>query len=109
MELKNFIKEAIKDIIGAVEESQNEIKSGEVVPYAGTEYKAIELGINDIQVIEFEVTVSADEKEGSAAKLSVVAAVIGGSVQGKSDSSIGHAAKLKFYIPVRLPKSKVKS
>jgi len=109
MELKNFIKEAIKDIMGAVEEAQNEINNGEVVPYSGSEYKAIELGVNDLQAIEFEVTVSADEKEGSSAKLSVVAAVIGGNLQGKSDSSSGHAAKLKFRIPVRLPKKQVNS
>lgn len=103
MELKIFIKEALKDIIGAVHEAQSEIEGGEIVPRVGSQFKSIELGINEIQPIEFEVTVNVDEKKGSEAKLSVVAAVIGGSVQGKSDSSSGHAAKLKFNIPIRLP------
>ncbi len=103
MELKNFIKEALKDIVEAVSEAQDEISSGQIVPDVGFAYKTVELGINDVQPIEFEVTVNADEKEGSSAKLSVVAAVIGGNVQGNSGASSGHAARLKFNIPVRLP------
>jgi|TARA_B110000238_G_scaffold184084_1_gene211134 hypothetical protein len=109
MELKNFIKEALKDIVEAVSEAQKEISSGEIVPDVGSSYQTVELGINSVQAVEFEVTVNADEKEGSAAKLSVVAAVIGASVQGSSGVSSGHAAKLKFNIPVRLPQHKSNS
>ena len=104
MELKTFIKEALKDIIEAVEEAQSEIKNGEIAPNVGSSFKSVELGINDVQPVEFEVTVNAGEKEGSSAKLSVVAAIIGGNIQGQSNSSSGHAAKLKFNIRVRLPK-----
>jgi|SRR5690625_284156 len=104
MELKNFIKEALKDIVGAVKEAQDEMVHGEIVPEVGTTFKSVELGINDIQSVEFEVSVASDEREGSSAKLSVVAAVIGGNIQGNSNSSASHAARLKFKIPVRLPK-----
>ena len=103
MELKVFIKEALKDIIGAVEEAQNEISKGAIVPYADSRYKGIETGASDIQPIEFEVTVTATEKKGSEAKLSVVAAVIGGNVKGQSDNAVGHMGRLKFKIPVKLP------
>ncbi len=106
MELKSFIKEALKDIIGAVDEAQNEIENGEIVPSYHYQKEALDFGIDGIQPIEFEVTVNANEKEGSSAKLSVVAAVIGGNIQGQSDASSGHAAKLKFKIPVRLPEHK---
>ena len=104
LELKTFIKEALKDIIEAVEEAQSEIKSGEIAPNVGSSFKSIELGINDIQPVEFEVTIDANEQEGSSAKLNVVAAFIGGNIQGQSNSASSHAAKLKFNIPVRLPK-----
>jgi hypothetical protein len=103
MELRVFIKEALKDIVGAVEDAQNEISKGEIVPYSNSSFKGIETGAADIQPIEFEVTVTANEKEGSEAKLSVIAAVIGGNVKGQSDTTVGHVGSLKFRIPVKLP------
>lgn len=106
MELKVFIKETLKDIVGAVEEAQNEISKGEIVPYSNSTFKGIETGASDIQTIEFEVTVTVNEKEGSEAKLSVVAAVIGGNIKGQSDSTVGHVGRLKFRIPVKLPMKK---
>ena len=45
-------------------------------------FKAVETGISQVQAVDFEVTVRADKKEGSEAKLNVVAAVIGGGVKG---------------------------
>ena len=66
-------------------------------------FQAVQHGISEVQAIEFEVTVRADERAGSHAKLNVVAAVIGGSVKGESGKSGVHAATLRFKIPVRLP------
>jgi hypothetical protein len=68
-------------------------------------FEAVQHGVSDLQAIEFEVTVKAEQKAGSEAKLSVVAAFVGGSVKGESGKSDGHAATLKFKIPVGLPTS----
>ena len=76
MELKTFIKEALKDIVEAVKESQDELDCGEIVPHVGSTSKSIELGVNPVQSIQFEVSVNVEENEGSAAKLSVVAAIV---------------------------------
>ena len=106
MNLRDFIKEAIVDIIGGVEDAQDTLKNGKVVPDVLNNYKSVETGISHIQTVEFEVSVTANEKSGNEAKLNVVAAIVGGGIKGQSDSSAGHAAKLKFKIPIELPKSK---
>jgi len=107
MELRDFISTALLDIVGAVQDAQAKTPTGTIVPDdIVDDFKAVETGISDVQSIEFEVTVSADKRSGSEGKLSVVAAVVGGGIKGESSKSDGHAASLKFRIPVRLPSSK---
>jgi hypothetical protein len=104
MELKNFIKETLKDIIVGIQEAQREIEGGIIVPTVNeSNYGNVQTGFTSYQKIDFEVTVNAVEQEGSEAKLSIVAAVIGGHVKGDNSNSSGHAAKLKFSIPIKLP------
>ena len=104
MELKTFIKETLKDIIGAVQEAQEELNKGLIVPPLKEDYwKGIETGFTSYQSIEFEVSVNAVEQEGSEAKLNVLAAVVGGGVKGDSSSTAERTAKLSFRIPVKLP------
>lgn len=104
MELKNFIKETLKDIIGGIQEAQQEIEGGVIVPKVNeSNYSNVETGFTSYQKIGFEVTVNAVEKEGSEAKLNVVTAIIGGHVKGDNSNTSGHAAKLSFNIPVKLP------
>lgn len=103
MELRQFISKALLDVVGAVEDAQKKTPPGTIIPSDSATYKDIQIGLTSYQIIEFEVTVRADESAGSEAKLSVVSAFIGGSVKGDSDKSGGHAATLKFKIPVSLP------
>ena len=106
MELRSFISQALKDIVGAVQDAQKDTAPGTVAPSGiSTKASAIELGVSALQSVEFEVTVKADERAGSESKLNVVAAVIGGGIKGESGKSGGHAATLRFKIPVRLPVS----
>ena len=104
MELRKFIKEALVDIIGAVTDAQAEIELGEIVPDVGDTFKSVETGINEVQSIDFEVTVTTEKHAGSEAKLNVVAAIVGGGVKGQSDSGTEHASRLRFKVPVRLPR-----
>ena len=106
MELRTFVKETLKDILGGIHEAQQEIERGEIVPSLNEEgWKGLETGLTSYQAIDFEVSVNAVEQEGSEAKLNVVAAVIGGGVRGDSSSVSEHTAKLAFKIPVKLPKT----
>lgn len=70
MELKDFVKEAFKDILNAVSEAQDEITNGEIVPQTNTSIATINTGVSNIQTVDFEVTVSADETTGSKTKCS---------------------------------------
>ncbi|ENM3843991.1 hypothetical protein EFU12_003448, partial [Vibrio cholerae] len=103
MELRTFVKETLKDILGGIHDAQQEIEQGVIVPALNEEgWKGLETGLTSYQAIDFEVSVNAVEKEGSEAKLNVVAAVIGGGIKGDSSSVAEHTAKLAFKIPVQL-------
>ena len=105
MELRVFVKETLKDILGGVKDAQQEIEEGEIVPVLNEQaWKGIETGLTSYQAIDFEVSVNAVEQEGSEAKLNVVAAVIGGGIKGDSSSVAEHTAKLSFKIPIKLPR-----
>jgi hypothetical protein len=107
MNLREFVSQALLDIIGAVEDAQKKVTSGTIVPSGiSRSFESIKTGISEVQPVEFEVTVRADEHAGSEARLSVVAAVVGGGVKGESDKSGGHASTLKFCVPICLPISK---
>ncbi|MCR4346292.1 MAG: hypothetical protein NUV55_03660 [Sulfuricaulis sp.] len=105
MELRQFVSRALCDIVNGIKDAQQETDKGTIVPKVASSFKAVETGISDLTAIEFEVTVKTDERAGSEAKLSVVAAIVGGSVKGESGNSSGHAAKLSFRVPVKLPRA----
>ncbi|MEZ8120312.1 hypothetical protein ACED30_12450 [Vibrio splendidus] len=106
MELRKFISTSLKDILGGISDAQAEVEHGEVVPQMDEDWETVKTGLTSYQTVEFEVCVNAVEKEGTEAKLSVVAAVIGGHVKGDSSHSATHSATLKFSVPVRNPVSK---
>ena len=108
MDLRDFIKQALLDIIGAVQDAQEHITAGEIVPPVSNSFHSVEIGISHVQPVEFDVSVTTDNKSGSEAKLSVVAAVVGGHVKGQSNTSTGHVANLKFKIPIGLPQKNAK-
>jgi hypothetical protein len=106
MILKDFVSQALQDIVGGVRDAQSKTEAGTVVPSNITnKMYAVDAGIAPLQVIEFEVTVRADEKSGRESNLSVVSAVFGAGIKGETGKTDGHAATLKFRVPVRLPES----
>lgn len=106
MELKEFVKESIKNIMDGVSEAQKEVGGGKVASrFPGGSLSWYESGLSNRQLIDFEVSVNAVEKEGSEAKLNVVAAVVGGGVKGDSSTASSHTAKLQFKVPVEFPES----
>ena len=105
MELKEFIAQALCDIVAGVKEAQSKTDKGTIVPAVRNSNKAVEMKISSLTTVDFEVTVNTVKRAGSEAKLNVVAAFVGGSVKGESASSDGHAAKLSFRVPVNLPTS----
>ncbi|CAK4074085.1 hypothetical protein [Vibrio sp. 16] len=103
MELRTFISETLKDIMGGVHDAQTEVEFGEIVSHTNENLSVIETGLTSFQSIDFEVSVNVVENAGSEAKLNVVAAVINGNVKGNSSNSSGHSAVLNFKVPVKMP------
>jgi hypothetical protein len=65
MELRTFITQALLDVIAGVSDAQSKSQPGIIVPgnFAAS-YKALEAGITEYQIIDFEVTIQADERSG---------------------------------------------
>ena len=106
MELKTFISQALQDIVGGVDHAQKRIAYGEILPKR-------ENGNVDI---EFELTISSEEKEGEKERLIVVVAAVGGGAKPPGGPPAPGApqppppppnmGKLKFKVPVRLPEER---
>ena len=101
MELREFVTSTLVDILDGVAEAHKETKHGEIAPNHNSSGTAMNSGISNVQTIDFEVSVKADESEGSKGKLRVVAAIIGTNIQGQSSQSSTSVATLNFRIPVR--------
>jgi len=103
MELRSFISTALTDILGGVTDAQEKCPIGSIIPHVKDAKITVEAGAHPIQSIQFEVSVRVDEHSGSKTKISVVAAVLGGSTQAGSDRNNGHVATLRFNVPIKFP------
>src|SRR5271170_510803 len=102
MELRHFISQALTDIVGGVEDAQTKAQKAVIVPRMMDTTENAKAGFSAFQIVEFEVTVKADEKSGREGGLSVVSAVfgVGGGIKSETGKSGGHAATLCFKVPV---------
>lgn len=101
MELREFISQALIDIIGGVTDAQKEITNGEIVPKLKDSYQSVELGISNIQAISFDVSVTVEKKSGSGAKISVISGLIGGKITGDLSKTASNISKLSFKVPIK--------
>ena len=113
MELKEFIKTALTDIVSAVRETQEEVKEyATIAPLMtrGERTKAIEMkdGIAHISNIDFDVAVTTETKESAEAGIKAgitVASILNIGVGSKGDGteSYQNISRIRFTIPVLLP------
>ena len=112
MELREFVRASLVDIIMAVREADAEAaKLGAIInpghrslPH-GAKHLPRTTGLVPIQDIEFDVAVTASRAEGSEAKagIEVVGISLGLGVKGKSESEAISVSRLRFSVPVVLP------
>ena len=95
MDIKEFISQTLKQIIDGVKDAQEhaEGKNAVVVPYYG-----------DRQKIDFDVAVTVVEGKETGGKAGISVWSIGAGVTGKTESSSSTVSRIKFEIPVELPK-----
>lgn len=105
MELRTFVKTALLDIVGAIQDAQKVTPPGTIVPETNTTAEFVNAGVTPMQSIEFEVSVRAEGTKGSEARLGVVNSLIGTGIAGKSTKEEGSASVIRFRGPVCLPVS----
>lgn len=113
MELKDFVKESLVQIISAVTEAQKEIaiiSTGEISPgiKSNREKSSQTFSTNGmpIQDVSFDIAVAASEKTGTKGTVGVVISVLKLGAQGESQESTSNNSRIKFTIPITLPQMK---
>jgi hypothetical protein len=101
MILREFISKSLQDIVAALNEVEKSSPGTVITGFTKTP-EFVKMGVTEIQSVEFEVMIRADEQSGSEAKLNVVAAIVGGNVKGESGKAEGHSATLRFRVPINL-------
>jgi len=116
MELKEFISEALIQIVLGVEDAQGKIEgsNAEISPrYHNRQQDTLEkLKVvrsskgNIIQHVDFDVAVSVTEGTGTKAGIGVLAGAFNLGASGSSNQESQTASRIKFSVPVTLPIAK---
>ena len=103
MELSKFVEESLKQILKGVKQAQtaengeNINAEGANVPDGKNVYSAGTFGT--FTIVEFDIAVSAETSGKGGANLQV----FGVGFEGGGEHKAGHANRIGFAIPVRLP------
>ena len=111
IELKDFIAETLTQIIEGVRTSQSLAKDdktrAEIIPTslpARADSQIVGASNVYINLIEFDIAVTATEGAKTDSKVGVLVTVIGAAVQGQTDVSSSTVSRIKFTLPVKLPR-----
>ena len=112
MDLKEFIGQALADIVQGVLDSQQTLGANgkyinpELSTQQGTHEKhgkLVSIQGQLVQTVEFDVAVTATEGTGTKGGIGVVAGVFALGSQGQSSAEISAVSRIKFSVPVALP------
>jgi len=106
MELHEFVRETLTQIINGVVEAQNSQivrdNNAEIIPYSVSSSNS-KITNRDI---EFDVVVSAQSENSTKAGLGVFVGPIGAGTQAKINSNDSMQNRVKFSIPIVFPTQK---
>jgi len=114
MELKDFVKETLSQIIEGIAAAQEVAKEsggqvnpagvGKTMSKAGA-YYYMEGGTEVVvETVEFDIVVSATEGESARGGAGIFVGGLGVGAQGQADSSQQSTNRIKFVVPITLPK-----
>jgi len=95
MNIKEFVSDTLKQIIDGVVDAQEYAKNKEAVLVPHLDY---------YRNISFDVAVTVDESKQKEGKAGITVWSIGAGVGGKTESSSSTVSRIKFEIPIALPK-----
>lgn len=108
MELKKFISQALQDIVLGVADAQTALEGNgkHINPqHSHDSPKRLSYSIDGhhMQDVNFDVAVTAVEKEGSAAGIGVLAAAFNLGAQAQSSTENAAVSRIKFTVAITLP------
>ena len=113
MELKDFVAQTLTQIIAGVKDSQVTAKGlgAEVNPRLNTSYTEagkqgfLSIGNGYAPVVQFDVALTVTEGTGTKGGIGVFAGVVNLGSSGQSTSESSSVSRVKFSVPLVLPKS----
>ncbi|MGH8523733.1 MAG: hypothetical protein ACREXY_05795 [Gammaproteobacteria bacterium] len=111
MELREFVREALSQIICGVRDAQNDIAQsgvgGIVSPPIQTDWEkagyVFAKGGLPVQRVDFDIAVAVSEKTGTKGAIGIVIAAIGLGSQNESSNARSSDSRIKFSVPIALP------
>ncbi|MDA3926928.1 MAG: hypothetical protein PF904_19805 [Kiritimatiellae bacterium] len=109
MNLKDFVKQTLVDIVGAINEASEELK-GSGATVNPVELKTARNGnpkeFPILHEVEFDVAVLAQEGKEAKGGIGIVVASVCLGFQGRSETNASTHSRIKFKIPLLLPNPK---
>lgn len=99
MELKTFVSETIKEIMEGVADAQKHIIEG--VPK--TDSGVIQIGSQSFESIEFDVSVTSSDTQGTEGKAGVSIKIVDFGVKGNTLNQNSTTNRIRFKVPVIFP------
>lgn len=108
MELKEFVKETLVQIMEGVNEAQEvSDKYGAIVNPRKIENIQLSARINDevhsVQNVEFEVGLTESKSDENKTGIGVLLSIVGIGTENKGSSALFSVSRIKFSIPIILP------
>lgn len=106
MQLHEFVKDAIVQIVQGVQAAKEELKDIDVLinPVLGSDLSRTgDSGLRAVQQLEINVAVSVEGKEGSKQGIGVMAGLFSAGAAGSQEATNKTVSTLKFSVPISLP------
>lgn len=114
MELRDFIKESLIQIVQGVADAQSSLIGNNCLGSVSPEIRNSRSTLESsgalltaegalVQTVEFDVSVAATEGTGTKGSIGVVVGILGLGSQGQSSQSSSNTSRLKFSVPISLP------
>ena len=112
MELKDFVSQSILQIVDGVKTAQEQNKTDARINPSGLRLSSnvVQSNLYDFEHnmllsnVEFDVSVSAEKSKGTKGGIAILVGAVGIGSQGQSGKKDQFVNRLKFSIPISLPK-----
>ena len=113
MELKDFVRSVLSNIVTDLREAQRIDSVGAFIVPAGIgghEYAehprvSMKSGISST-IVDFDIAVTAEDSKSIGGKGGIRIASFGASAEGEAESKDTHVSRIQFAVPILLPESK---